>query len=437
MLDWIAVRVSKILERVRGLPLVTDSMVEGVASELRRTFIDADVNYEVADSLVKSVMDKIRDTPLPSGIQPEQFFIFTLYEELKKALGEGEDIILKGKPAGVMISGPNGSGKTTTCAKIAMYLKERAKSVLIVPCDLKRASAVEQLKILAERAGVDFFDPAGYEDPVRVASKGLREARKRNYDVAIFDTAGRLHVDKEMLKELGRIYREIEPCEHLLVLDAMTGQEGIRIAMEFKKAAPFTGLVFTKTDTDAKGGAIISARAATGRAVKFLGTGEGLGDLEKFEPEKIAKKLLGLGDLEELVERISRVIDEEKAKEMEEKARRASFTMEDLLQYISLLKRAGGIRKILPLLPGGVRLKEELDIFLMEDALKRTEAIILSMTKKERNNTEIIDASRRMRIARGSGTTVAEVNRVLRAYRYLKKIMKGGKRKDILTFFGG
>ncbi len=240
-----------------------------------------------------------------------------------------------------------------------------------------------------------------------------------------------------MLKELNKIYNEIRPSEHLLVIDAMTGQEAIRIATEFKRAVPITGLVFTKVDTDTRGGAVLSVRKVTGRPVKFLGTGEKLDDLERFLPDRIAKRLLSFGDIEGIMEKVAKTIDEEKARKMEEKLKKAEFTLDDLLEHIAILKRMGGLRKILPLLPGSSGLNNDIDFLFAEESLKKTEAIILSMTKKERANPEIIDGNRRLRIAKGSGTTVADVNRVLKSYKNLKKIMKRFKNINILNLFGG
>jgi signal recognition particle subunit SRP54 len=436
MFDGLREKFSTILKRLTGIAVMTDSLLCELTSETKKSLIDADVNREIAEELVNKIAEKVKGKSIPNGLSPGDFFVFSLYEEVKDLLGESEELILKGKPSPVMISGLNGSGKTTTCGKISRFLKENGKSVLLVPCDLKRAAAVEQLRILAQRAGVDFFEPEGYTDPVRVASKGLKFAKSKAYDVAIFDTAGRLHIDKELLKELNKIYNEIEPSEHLLVLDAMTGQEAVRIAAEFKKVVPITGLVFTKVDTDAKGGAILSVRKISGRPIKFLGTGERLDDLEKFFPDRIAKRLLSFGDIEGIIERFAKAVDEKKIKEMEEKVKKADFTLDDLLEHITLLKSMGGLRKILPLLPGSGIPKEEM-VLLAEENIKKTEAIILSMTKKERANPDIIDGSRRLRIAKGSGTNVADVNRVLKSYKNLKKIMKRFKKINMLNLTGG
>jgi len=436
MFEGLREKFSTILKKVSGIAVMTDSLLAEVISETKRSLIDADVHHEIVEELVGKISEKVRGREIPEGLSPGDFFVFSLYEEIKNLLGEGEELILKGRPSSIMISGLNGSGKTTTCGKISKFLRERGKSVLLVPCDLKRPAAVEQLRTLAQKAGVDFFEPEGYTDPVRVASKGLKFARSKSYDVAIFDTAGRLHIDKELLKELNKIYNEIQPSEHLLVLDAMTGQEAVRIATEFKKAVPITGFVFTKVDTDAKGGAILSVRKISGRPVKFLGTGEGLDDLEKFYPERIAKRLLSFGDIEGIFERFAQAVDEKKIEEMEEKVKKADFTLDDLLEHLTVLKRMGGLRKILPLLPG-LRIPKEEMILLAEENIKKTEAIILSMTKKERANPDIIDGSRKLRIAKGSGTTVADVNRVLKSYKNLKKIMKRFKKINILNLLGG
>lgn len=416
----------RVIERVRGAPLITEGMIEDTKNIVKRTLIEADVNYEVAEKIVNDVVEEIvgKRTSASAG----DVFIYALFNKIKEVLGPFEEIHLKGKPAVIMLSGLQGSGKTTTAAKIAKLFISKGRSVLLIPCDLKRPAAVEQLKILGEKAGAEVFDISGFKNPIAVASKGVKYAKKRNYDVVIIDTAGRLHIDGELIKELARIYREVEPCEHLLVLDSMMGQEAVKVAQEFKRAVPLTGFILTKVDTDSRGGAALSIRYSTGRPIKFMGVGERLEDIEIFNPERIARRILAMNELDTLIERVSQVVDEEKGKEVAERVKEGKFDMNDFLEQIRVIKKLGGWRKVLNMMPGMAKIFKGDMLDFAEKELKKIEAIILSMTKEERQNPDIIDASRRMRIARGSGTTAGDVKRVLQTYKELKKVLKSFKK---------
>lgn len=418
----------RVIVRVRGAPLITQNMVEETTNAVRKTLLDADVNYEIVEKVVNEVVEEV--VGKKAFTSAGDLFVYTLFQKIKDVLGKAEPLNLTGKPAVIMLSGLHGSGKTTTAAKIAKLMLSKGRSVFLIPCDLKRPAAVEQLTILGERAGADVFDISGFKNSIAVATKGVKFAKKKSYDVVIIDTAGRLHIDKELVKELNKIYREVKPAEHLLVLDSMMGQESVRVAREFKRAVPITGFVLTKVDTDSRGGAALSVRYSTGRPIKLIGVGEKIDDIEIFDPDRIARRILSMGELDTLVEKVTEVVNEEKQKDVAQKVAKGRIDMNDLLEHIRVVRRVGGFRKMIDMLPAGGKIFKGSMLNFAEDELKKMEAIILSMTKEERSNPDIINGSRRMRIARGSGTTVADVNRLLKSYKELKKVLKKFK-KDL------
>ena len=357
------------------------------------------------------------------SLTPGQQIIKIVNEELTALMGSTNARLDFGstKPAVILMAGLQGAGKTTMCGKLALLLKKQyGKNPLLCACDIYRPAAIDQLKVVGEKAGVPVFEK-GKTDPVQVASEALEYARRNFYDVLIVDTAGRLHIDSDMMDELVRIREAVRPTEILLVIDSMTGQDAVNAAKAFHEAVPLTGVILTKLDGDTRGGAALSVKAVTGKPIKFAGTGEKLGDIEPFHPERMASRILGMGDVLTLIEKAQQAFDEKKAVELEKKMRTASFDLNDYLEQMDQMQSMGSMEDILKMIPGASKLG---NIQIDEKALARTKAIVLSMTKEERSNPDLLNGSRRKRIAKGSGTSVQEVNRLMNQFNQSKQLMK-------------
>ncbi|MBO8153928.1 signal recognition particle protein [Thermovirga sp.] len=427
MLDTLKKRFEKALGLLRNKGKLSEQDIAEAVREVRRALLEGDVSLKVAKELAEKIKERATQREVLDSITPAQQIQAIVYEELVNLMGgkTSKGISFASKPPTIcMMVGLQGAGKTTTCVKIAKKLKGSHKP-LVVACDLKRPAAVEQLEILANSAGVGFFGPQkGDADLKKLVGDAIDYATSRLYDVLILDTAGRLHVNEELMQELVDIKEMTNPTEVLLVLDAMTGQEAIRVAEAFHGDLDLTGLILTKMDGDARGGALLSAKAVADVPVKYIGVGEKLDDIEIFDPEQMAQRILGMGDLKGLAEKVKQVSDFMDVEKVTKNIAKGKLTMEDLLQQIRQIKRMGPLEKIVEMLPGGGKIKELAGAQMDDSKLKHIEAIILSMTPEERKNPKIIKGSRRRRIAYGSGTSVQMVNQVLSYHKNMNEIFK-------------
>ena len=425
MFDELSNKLDGVLGRFRQRGVLTEPMIREGLREVRRVLLEADVNYKVTRDFLNAVQERALGEQVLKSVSPGQQIVKIVHDELANLLGEGRPTlgVAPVPPTVIMMVGLQGSGKTTTSAKLAKRLAREGKKPMLAACDLYRPAAVDQLQTLGEQIGIPVFaGPAG-SDPVQVAQDALLEARKDRHTVLILDTAGRLQIDEPMMDELRRIKAKLEPQEVLLVADAMTGQEAVRIAEGFDEALELTGLVLTKMDGDARGGAALSIRGVTGRPIKFVGVGEGLDDLDAADPERLAGRILQMGDVVGLVERAQRTIDvEEQAKLQEKVLGQGRFTLEDFLTAMRQVQRMGPLEQLVKLIPGAAK---RLPVANVDPKrMKHVEAIILSMTPEERQKPQILNGSRRARIARGSGRPVAEINRLLKQFKEMQKMMK-------------
>jgi len=425
MFESLSERLQGVFQRLRKRGILREADVEQVLREIRLALLEADVHYKVVKDFTARVRERAVGAEVSQALSPAQQVIKIVHEELVATLGEPGRLELKGPaPHVLMLVGLQGSGKTTTVAKLARYLKGSGRLPLMVAADIYRPAAVTQLEVLGQQLDLPVYSEKGQADPPAICARGVREARRRGYDTVVLDTAGRLQVDEEMMAELETIVRQVHPVEVLLVADAMTGQEAVRIAEGFHQRLGLTGLILTKVDGDARGGAAISMRAVTGVPIKFLGTGEKMDGLEPFHPDRMASRILGMGDVLTLIERAEAAFDQEQARRIEERILRAEFDLEDFLEQLRQVRRLGSVSQILELIPGAGRLAGAVEPEEAERQLKRVEAIVLSMTPQERRNPRILNGSRKRRIARGSGTTVQEVNALLSQFRQMQRMMK-------------
>jgi signal recognition particle subunit SRP54 len=425
MFDALGQRLDEVFRQLRGKGRLTERDVEAALREIRLALLEADVALPAVKSFLASVREKAVGEQILKSLTPGQQVVKLVHDELINMLGSTvSPLKLASKPPTViMLAGLQGSGKTTLAAKLGAHLKKKGSKVLLVAADLQRPAAIRQLEVLAGQAGVQFHSEPGATDPVAVAKGGL-EAGRRSADVVIVDTAGRLGIDEEMMAQVARVHDVIDPHEVLFVLDAMTGQDALLSAKAFSERLPLTGIVLTKIDGDARGGAALSATAVTGRPVKFASVGEKLQDLEPFYPDRIASRILGMGDVLSLIEKAEGTLTEKEAEEQARKVLEAKFTLEDFLTQIQAVKKMGGIGdllKMLPGIPGGGRLS---DADVKDSDVARIEAIIRSMTPRERSDPRVISGSRRLRIAKGSGSNVREVNDLLKQFDAARKMMK-------------
>lgn len=421
MLETISARMGALFSRLGRRGILTKETVEEAARELRLSLLEADVALPVVKEFVYKVKSRALGSRVLPGLTPSQHFMKVVRDELLDLLGEPGELSLSGNPAVVLLAGLQGSGKTTTAAKLARLLADRGRRPALAPCDLSRPAAVEQLASLASRLGVGCVSPRPGEDVLALAKRAVVEARTAGADTLVVDTAGRLHVDAALMTEMKALKEALRPSSVLLVLDGMTGQDAVNVASVFQEQVGVTGFILAKMDGDARGGAALTLRAVTGRPILFVGTGEKLEDLEPFAPARFADRVLGLGDLAGLLSRAQAAMEEAEAERLARKVRKAELTLEDFLSQLKALRRMGPLAGLLEMLPGAAGLPGEL---VSEKALSRVEAIILSMTPEERRRPEILNGSRRRRIAMGSGTTVAEVNSLVKRFEEARKLMK-------------
>ncbi len=425
MFDMLTGRLESIFKRIRHRGRLTEKDIEQVLREVRLALLEADVHYKVVKDFLNRVRERALGHEVSRALLPAEQVLTIVYEELVKTLGEPAPLELKGpKPHVIMLVGLQGSGKTTTAAKLARRLRDEGHRVLLVAADPYRPAAVEQLQTLGKQLNLPVFHEPEVPPPDMVAH-AVTHARAGGHSIVIVDTAGRSQLDQQMMDEAQAIAQRVRPAEILLVADAMMGQEAVNVAQGFKQAVPLTGLILTKLDGDARGGAAISMRAVTGVPIKFVGVGEKLDALESFDPQRLASRILGMGDIQGLLEKAQTVIDEEEAERQAQKILRGEFTLEDFLKQLKMLRRLGPLTQLLEMMPGEMgRLARQLDPKDVEKQLKKVEAIINSMTPEERRRPEIINASRKRRIARGSGTTIQDVNQLLRQYRQMRRMIK-------------
>ena len=427
--------LQNIFKKLTGRGRLSEKDVKDAMREIRLVLLEADVNYLVVKDFVKKVTERAVGADVLESLTPGQQIIKIVNEEMTALMGATNAKLDFGstKPAIILMAGLQGAGKTTMCGKLAMLLKKQyGKNPLLCACDVYRPAAIDQLKIVGEKTGVPVFEK-GQIDPVKIASEAVEYARRNFYDVLIVDTAGRLHVDEDMMAELKKLRDLLNPAEVLLVIDAMTGQDAVNAAKAFHEAVPLTGVILTKLDGDTRGGAALSVKAVTGKPIKFAGTGEKLTDIEPFHPDRMASRILGMGDVLTLIEKAQQAFDEKKAAEMEKKMRTASFDLNDFLDQMEQMQNMGSMEDMLKMIPGASKLG---NVQVDEKQLARTKAIIQSMTRAERSNPDLLNASRRRRIAKGSGTSVQEVNRLMNQFNQTRQLMKQMTNKKFLKRAG-
>jgi signal recognition particle subunit SRP54 len=436
MFDNLSDRLGDVFDRLRRHGALTESDVGSAMREIRLALLEADVALPVVRDFIAAVREKALGQDVLRSVTPAQMVVKIVHDHLVDVLGGGSDAAASGldlnapAPVGVMLVGLQGSGKTTTAAKIANRLKQRdRKKVLLASLDVQRPAAQEQLAVLGRQIGVTSLPVVPGEKPVGIARRALETGRTQGYDVVIFDTAGRLHINEELMLEVAAVSEAVVPHQTLLVADAMTGQDAVNLAQVFSERAAITGIVLTRVDGDARGGAALSMRQITGKPILYIGTGERIAALEPFHPERIAGRILGMGDVVSLVEKAADTIDRDEAEKLAAKMARGNFDLDDLAGQLRQIRRMGGMGGMLSLLPGVGKLKKQLgDANIDESIVKRQEAIISSMTKSERRNPKLLNGSRRRRIASGSGTSVQEINRLLKQYQDMADMMKKMKR---------
>jgi signal recognition particle subunit SRP54 len=424
MFESLGDRLQNVLHKVKGYGKITEDNISDMMREIRLALLEADVNYKVVKEFTNSVKEKALGEEVASSINPGDLFVKIVKDELVELLGgESKTLNLKGNPASLMLVGLQGSGKTTTIAKLANFLrKKHSKKPLLVACDVYRPAAIDQLKQLGKQLNIEVYEE-GKKDPVEIASNAFKYAKENGYDYVLIDTAGRLHIDDELMDELVRIKDTVEPDEILLVIDAMMGQDAINVITGFNETLPLSGVILTKLDGDTKGGVALSVRHLTNVPIKFIGVSEKLDGLDFFDPERAAGRILGMGDIVSLVEKATEAIDEKEAEKTAKRMQQGKFDLEDFLSTMKQIKKLGPLENLLKLIPGAKKMGIN-DIKIDQKQMAHIEAIVLSMTPKERRNPDIIKASRKTRIASGSGTSVQEVNRLLQQFDQMKKMMK-------------
>ncbi len=436
--DSLTDKLQNVFKKLRSKGMLTETDVKEAMKEVKRALLEADVNFKVVKQFINSVSERAVGEEVLKGLNPGQMVIKIVKEEMDKLMGS-ETTELKLLPSNevtvIMMCGLQGAGKTTTVAKLAGKFKNKGKKPLLVACDIYRPAAIKQLEINGEKVGVPVFTMGDGHKPVNIAKAAIEHASKNGINLVFIDTAGRLHVDEDMMAELQEIKENVAVTYTLLTVDAMTGQDAVNVATTFNEKIGVDGVVLTKLDGDTRGGAALSIKAVTGKPILYAGMGEKLEDLEQFHPSRMASRILGMGDVESLIEKAQNAIDEEKAKEMEQKMRKATFDFNDFLEQMEQMEKMGGISDMLSMLPGFGSNKQLKNVEIDDDAMKMPKAIIQSMTKKERSNPDIINPSRKKRIADGAGVQIADVNRLLKQFEQSKKMMKqmsgmfGGKKR--------
>lgn len=436
MFENLTDRLESAFKKLRGHGRLTEENIQEAMGEVRTALLEADVNFSVVKEFIAAVTEKAIGHEVLTSLSPGQQVVKIVHDELVDLLGsQAQPLRLDGRqPVTIMLAGLQGSGKTTTAAKLARQLKEKGRKPLLVPADVYRPAAIEQLHVLGEQIGVPVFASTTEQKPVDIARRALAEANTLGYDTVIIDTAGRLHVDEALMAELQEISRAVSLSEVLFVADAMTGQDAVTVAHRFNTDLEISGVILTKMEGDARGGAALSVKKVTGKPIKFVGVGESVEALEVFHPDRAASRILGMGDVLSLIEKAEAVVDQKNAEQLARKIQKNAFTLEDFLDQIQQIKKIGSLEQIMGMIPGINKLKQLKEAPKPDQKeLVKTEAIIRSMSLKERRNHRIIDASRRVRIAKGSGTTVNDVNRVLKSYTMMLKMMKNMKGKSIVS----
>lgn len=424
MFDNLSERLERSFKILKGEGKITEINVAETLKDVRRALLDADVNYKVAKNFTDKVKEKALGQNVLTAVKPSQLLVKIVHDELTVLMGsETAELNLKGHPAVILMAGLNGAGKTTFSGKLALMLKNKKnKKPLMAACDVYRPAAIEQLKVLGQQMDIPVYEEEGSKDPVQIALNAIQQAKAKGYDVVIVDTAGRLAVDEEMMQEIAAIKNAIQPDETLFVVDAMTGQDAVNTAKEFNDRLDFDGVVLTKLDGDTRGGAALSIRTVVNKPIKFVGTGEKMEAIDPFHPSRMADRILGMGDIVSLVEKAQEQYDEEEAKRLQKKIAKNQFDFNDFMSQIQQIKKMGNLKDLASMIPGvGKAIK---DIEIDDNAFKGIEAIIQSMTPKERTNPEILNGSRRQRIAKGSGTNIQDVNRLIKQFDQTRKMMK-------------
>ena len=424
MFENLSDRLERSFKILKGEGKITEINVAETLKDVRKALLDADVNYKVAKTFTDTVKQKALGMNVLTAIKPGQLMVKLVHDELAELMGgKAVELKLEGRPAIVLMSGLQGSGKTTFSGKLAKMLKERQhKNPLLVACDVYRPAAIQQLHVVGESVGVPVYSEPENKNVVEIANNAIREAKQKNYNVVIIDTAGRLAIDEEMMNEIATLKEAVQPDETLFVVDSMTGQDAVNTAKEFNDRLDFDGVVLTKLDGDTRGGAALSIRTVVTKPIKFVGTGEKMEAIDVFHPERMADRILGMGDVVSLVERAQMQFDEEEAKRLEKKIRKNKFDFDDFMGQIQQIKKMGNIKDLASMIPGVGKQIKDLDID--DNAFKSIEAIIQSMTPKERANPDIINQSRKLRIAKGSGTKLEEVNRLMKQFDQTRKVMR-------------
>ncbi|MCR4873978.1 MAG: signal recognition particle protein [Bacteroidales bacterium] len=424
MFESLSERLERSFKVLRGQGKITEINVAETTKEIRKALIDADVSYAIAKEFTNSVKEKAIGMNVINAVSPNQLMVKITYDELIALMGsQAEDINLKGSPAVILMAGLQGSGKTTHSAKLANLLKtKRGKKPLLVACDVYRPAAIDQLQVLGKQIEVEVYAEPDNKKPVEIAKNAIKQAKDYGYDVVIVDTAGRLAVDKEMMDEIGNIKDAVNPQEILFVVDAMTGQDAVNTAKAFNEKLNFDGVILTKLDGDTRGGAALTVRKVTGKPIKFIGTGEKMEALDVFHPERMAERILGMGDIRSFVERAQEQFDDEEAAKLSKKLAKNQFDFNDFNQQIQQIKKMGNVKDLMGMIPGMGKIVRNMDID--DNVFKSVEVMIQSMTPEERANPDIINGSRRKRIARGSGRDIQDVNRLIKQFDDIRKVMK-------------
>src|SRR5258706_9199450 len=423
MFDSLSLKLEKAFQTLKGQGRITEINVASTIKEIRKALIDADVNYKVAKDLTDEIKGKAMGMNVLTAISPGQLLTKITNDELTVLMGgEGEDIKIDGNPAVILIAGLQGSGKTTFSGKLANYLKRQGRSVLLTACDIYRPAAIDQLKVLGDQVGVEVYAEPENKDAVKIAKAAIEHAKKNNHRVVIVDTAGRLAVDEEMMNEIAKLKEVLKPSETLFVVDSMTGQDAVNTAKAFNDRLNFDGVVLTKLDGDTRGGAALSIRRVVEKPIKFISSGEKMEAIDRFYPDRMASRILGMGDVVSLVEKAQENFTEEEARRINKKIRKNQFDFNDFLLQLGQMKKMGNMKDLLGMIPGMGKAVKDMD--LDDNSFKPIEAIILSMTLGERQNPEVLNASRKTRIAKGSGTSIQQVNQLLKQFEDMRKVMK-------------
>ncbi len=433
MFDSLSIKLEKAFQTLKGQGRITEINIASTIKEIRKALIDADVNYKVAKEVTDEIKQKALGQNVLTAVSPGQLLVKITNDELTALMGsESVDIALDGNPTIILIAGLQGSGKTTFSGKLANYLKKQGRQVLLTACDIYRPAAIDQLKVLGEQIGVEVYAEPENKDAVKIALAAVAHAKKNNHRIIIVDTAGRLAVDEEMMDEIARLKEALNPSETLFVVDSMTGQDAVNTAKTFNERLNFDGVVLTKLDGDTRGGAALSIRRVVEKPIKFISTGEKMDALDRFYPDRMAGRILGMGDVVSLVEKAQQTFDEDEARRLNKKLRQNQFDLNDFLGQLEQIKKMGNMKDLLGMIPGMGKAMKDVDID--DNSFKPVEAIIRSMTLEERQNPDLINGSRKNRIAKGSGTSVPQVNQLLKQFNDMRKMMKtmnkmgGGKR---------